>query len=334
MSLPETMSALIGRAGETWRLERVPVPGLFPGHALVRVRAAGVNRADLSMLEGSYLTSLDAPVDYPAGLELAGEVVAITDEVQGLAVGDRVMGTTLGAFADYAAVNHRHLLPVPEGVPWEVAGALPVGLTTEHDALMQAGFEPGQSVLIVGASSGIGLIGVRLAKVLGAGTVIATTTSAGKAETLRSAGADVVVDTASADLAEAVLAATGGLGADIALDHVGGALFGRLLSATRPQGTVINIGRVGGAAAAIDLDALSFRRLRLIGTTFSTRSDDERAAVAAALADRVMPAVQAGDVRPAVDEVIPLAEADRALSRLRANDVIGKLVLTTEQDQT
>lgn len=324
------MSALIGRAGESWRLERVPVPDLWPGQALVRVRAAGVNRADLSMLDGTYLTSLDAPVDYPAGLELAGEIAAVTDEVQGLAVGDRVMGTTLGAFADFAVVNHRHLIPVPDGVPWEAAGALPVGLTTEHDALKQAGFEPGQTVLVVGATSGIGLIGVRLAKTLGAAMVIATTSSAGKADTLRAAGADVVIDTGTQDLAETVRSATAGVGADVALDHVGGPLFAEVLAAIKLQGTVINIGRVGGTAATIDLDTLSFRRIRVIGTTFSTRSDDERAAVAAALEPEVMGLVSAGSVRPTVDEVIPLVQADRALERLRANDVIGKLVLVPD----
>jgi NADPH:quinone reductase-like Zn-dependent oxidoreductase len=269
------MPALIGRAGSDWTLQDVDVPTPAAGQALVRVRAAGVNRADLAMLDGGYLTTLDNPVDYPAGLELAGEVAAVGEGVDGLALGTRVMGTTLGAFATYAAVNHRHLLPVPDGVEWVVAGGLPVGLTTEHDALVtQAGFTSGANVLIVGATSGVGMIGVRMAKALGAGTVIATTTSAAKVPALRDAGADV------------------------------------------------------------DLDILSFRRMRVLGTTFSTRSDDERAEVAAALEADVLPAVADGRIRPVIDEVIPLHEAKRAADRLRANDVVGKLVIEMPADPT
>jgi NADPH2:quinone reductase len=267
------MPALIGRAGSDWTLQDVDVPTPAAGQALVRVRAAGVNRADLAMLDGGYLTSLDNPVDYPAGLELAGEVAAVGEGVDGLALGTRVIGTTLGAFATYAAVNHRYLLPVPDGVEWVVAGGLPVGLTTEHDALVtQAGFTSGANVLIVGATSGVGMIGVRMAKALGAGTVIATTTSAAKVPALRDAGADVVVD------------------------------------------------------------ILSFRRMRVLGTTFSTRSDDERAEVAAALEADVLPAVADGRIRPVIDEVIPLHEAKRAADRLRANDVVGKLVIEMPAD--
>lgn len=325
--LPETMSALIGRAGGDWTLTETPLPTLWPGQALIRVHAAGVNRADLSMLEGTYLTNRDDPWEYPAGLELAGEVAALGEGVTNVAVGDRVMGTTLGAFSDYAAVNAAHLVPVPEGIDWTVAGALPVGLTTEHDALVtQAGFTAGDTVLIVGATSGVGLIGLRLAKALG-GRVIATTTSASKADALRDAGADVVVDTRATDLTTAVLDATDGVGADIALDHVGGDLFASLLTAVRPQGTIINIGRVAGPKATIDLDDLSFRRLRVIGTTFSTRSDEERAEVAARLAEEVLPAVADGRILPVIDEVLPLAEAHRAEARLRANEAIGKIVL-------
>lgn len=335
MSTPTTMPALIGRAGSDWTLREVDVPTPAAGQALVRVRAAGVNRADLAMLDGGYLTTLDDPVDYPAGLELAGEVAAVGEGVDGLALGTRVMGTTLGAFAAYAVVNHRHLLPVPDGVELVVAGGLPVGLTTEHDALVtQAGFTSGANVLIVGATSGVGMIGVRMAKALGAGTVIATTTSAAKVPALRDAGADLVVDTRAEDLTAAVLAATDGVGADIALDHVGGDLFAQLLTATRPRGTVVNIGRVGGSRSTIDLDTLSFRRMRVLGTTFSTRSDDERAEVAAALEADVLPAVADGRIRPVIDEVIPLHEAKRAADRLRANDVVGKLVIEMPADPT
>lgn len=326
MGATTTMRALLGGAGRDWIVQDVPVPAPGPGQLLVRVRAAGVNRADLYMLEGTYLTH--AKTRFPAGLELAGEVAAVGAGVDGVAVGDRVMGTTLGAFAAYALVDHRHVLPVPASLRWVDAAALPVGLTTEHDALVtQGGFSPGQRVLIVGATSGIGMLGVQLAKALGAAQVIATTTSTSKASALRDVGADVVVDTSREGLADAVRAATGGVGVDVALDHVGGALFAELLGATRIQGTIVNIGRLAGAKTTIDLDQLAFRRLHVIGTTFSIRTGEERAEVAAALLPAVIPAVADGRIRAIVDEVVPFDEAQRAAERLRANDVVGKLVI-------
>jgi NADPH:quinone reductase-like Zn-dependent oxidoreductase len=120
---------------------------------------------------------------------------------------------------------------------------------------------------------------------------------------------------------------TDGAGADVVLDHVGGAPFGALLAATRPRGTIINIGRLAGRTATVDLDLLAFRRLRVLGTTFSIRSDEERGEVAAAVKAEVVPAVAAGRIRPVVDRVIPFADAPKAAELMRANAVTGKIVL-------
>jgi NADPH2:quinone reductase len=323
-----TMPALRGGGGPEWVLDEIEVPTPRAGQALVRVEAAGLNRADLGMLLGTYRPGGANLGSFTAGLELAGTVAAVGDGVTDVAVGDPVMGTTLGAFAAYAIADARQLVPVPDGVSWTDAAALPVALTTEHDALVtQAGFTAGQRVLVTGATSGVGMIAVQLAKALGAAAVIATTTSASKRGALAEVGADVVVDTTAEPLAAVVLAATDGRGVDVVLDHVGGALAGQLLAATRPLGTIINIGRLGGATAQIDLDQLAFRRLRLIGTTFSIRTADERAAVAAALVSDVLPAVGDGRIRAIVDEVIPFADAHRAADRMRSGAAIGKLVL-------
>lgn len=327
------MPALLGGGAPDWVLEQVEVPEPGPGQVLVRVRAAGVNRADLYMLEGSYTAGTAITSTFIAGLELAGEVAGLGPGVTGFEIGDRVMGTTLGAFAPYALADHRHLVPVPDGLAWSQAAALPVGLTTEHDALVtQAGCTAGDKVLIVGATSGVGVIGVQLAKALGASVVIATTTSASKADALRAVGADVVVNTATDDLADAVKAATEGAGADIVLDHIGGEQFADLLAATRVQGTIVNIGRLAGPKATIDLDQLAFKRLRLQGTTFSIRTNEERGEVAAALVAHVLPAVAAGRIRPVVDRVFPLDQAQEAADLLRANAVVGKLVLSMPED--
>ncbi len=299
-----------------------------PGQLLVRVHAAGLNRADLHMLRGTYNPTGRELRTFTAGLELAGEVAVVGAGVVGFDVGDRVMGTTLGAFATFALVDHRHVVSVPASLSWTDAAALPVGLTTEHDALVTQGrFEAGQSVLITGATSGVGLVGVQLAKALGASIVIATTTSASKTEPLLAAGADHVVDTSVSRLSDSVAAMTDGTGVDVTLDHVGGELFADLLSATRPLGTIVNIGRLGGSAATVDLDLLAFRRLHVIGTTFSIRTADERGRVVAGLRAEVLPALVEGRIRPIVDSVFAFDDAEFAADRVRSNEAIGKVVI-------
>lgn len=195
------MRAWVGGLGPDWESRDVEIPAPRPGQILVRVRAAALNRADLYMLEGAYNPNTKTSNVYTAGMELAGEVEAVGEGVRAPAVGERVMGSTLGAFAPHAVLDHRHAIPVPDSLDWTEAASLPVGVSTEHDALVtQAGFKPGDSVLVVGASSSVGIVGVQLAKALGAGLVLATTTSPEKAAALSEAGADVVVDTNAEDL--------------------------------------------------------------------------------------------------------------------------------------
>ena len=322
------MKAWIGGVGQDWEMQEVVVPEPGPRQLLIRVRAAGLNRADLFMLKGTYDAGSADLNNFTAGLELAGEVEAIGQGVTGFEVGNRVMGTTVGAFAEFALVDYRHVVPVPKALGWTDAAALPVGLTTEHDALVtQGGFSSGQSVLIVGATSGVGMIGVQLARALGAFMVIATTTSGAKIEALRAVGADLVINTSVESVIKHVDTATNGDGVDIVLDHVGGALFGDLLMTTRVRGTIVNIGRLSGARATIDLDQLSFRRLRVQGTTFSIRTAEERGEVAAALVPVVLPAVADGRIRPVVDRVVPFEQAQLAADRMRGGDTIGKVVI-------
>ncbi len=326
--MTNTMRALMGGVGPDWELRDVAVPTPGPGQILIRVWAAGLNRADLYMLEGSYNPNSKTSNVYTAGLELAGEVAAVGAEVDIAAVGDRVSGAGLGAFAEYALLDHRHAIAVPKSLSWTDAAALPVGLATEHDALVtQGGFTAGQHVLVVGATSAIGLIAVQLANVFGADLVVATTTSGAKKAALTDAGADVIINTKTENLGEVVTAVTGGAGVDLVLDHVGGQLFADTLAATRIGGTIINIGRLAGAEATIDLNQLSFRRLRLLGTTFSVRTADELADVCAALVPEVLPAVADGRIRPVVDRVFAFDDALKAAEYLRSNQAIGKVVL-------
>jgi NADPH:quinone reductase len=328
-----SMRAMVGGAEPDWELRDVDVPAPAPGQVLIRVHAAGLNRADLYMLEGSYNPNSKTSAVFTAGLELAGEIAAVGDGVTSVEVGDRVCGAGLGAFAEYALLDARHVIAVPASLSWTDAAALPVGIATEHDALVtQGGFTPGQSVLVVGGTTAIGLIAVQMAKALGASVVAATTTSAAKTAALIAAGADLAINTSAGGLAEAVAAATDDVGVDVVLDHVGGQLFADALAATRVGGTVINIGRLGGPQSTIDLNTLSFRRLRVFGTTFSVRTPDELAMVCAAVRPQVMPAVADGRIRPVVDRVFDFEDANKAADYLRTDQAVGKLVLRVSED--
>ncbi|BBG02833.1 MULTISPECIES: quinone oxidoreductase family protein [Pseudonocardia] len=321
------MRALLGgRPGSrSWELGETGTPEPGPGELLVRVRAAGVNRADLLALGGGYpVPHADPDGVFVAGMELAGEVVAAGPGTAGRGLGDRVFCSAPAAFAEYAVVDARRALPIPAGLSWTDAAALPVALETAHDALVtQAGFGSG-SVLVLGGTTGVGQVAIRLALALGADPVFATTTSPGKQEAIIAAGAVPLVGPEG--LADQLRAATGDAGVDVVLDLVGGDHLAAALGGIRIGGTAIQVGRLAGPAATLDLNTLSFRRLRLIGTTFSVRSAEERAAVAAAVLP-VLDLVADGRVRATVDRVVPFGEAPAALEHLRSGAAVGKVVL-------
>ncbi|MGD6751983.1 quinone oxidoreductase family protein [Streptomyces sp. BH105] len=326
--MPETMTALFGGTGPEWTPRQVPVPQPGPGQIVVRARANALNNADAAMLAGADPTSGGTGKEYQAGYEFAGEVAAVGEGVDAPAVGERVMGTTPGSFAQYVLVDHRHVLPVPDELGYEEACALPTGLLTEHGALMVAEFQAGQSVLITGATSSIGLIGVQIAKALGAGQVIATTRSAAKHDLLVRAGADTVVVTGEQDLTKAVLDATGGEGVDVALDHVGGRTFAACLPATRTDGAVVNIGRLDTAESTINLDALSYRHLRVAGVSFGFTRPAELGAVIANAGQQLLTTVADERVRPLIDTTLSFDTAAQAVERLRSHQAHGKIILT------
>ncbi|MGY3568189.1 quinone oxidoreductase family protein [Sinomonas sp. RB5] len=325
--MTKTMTALFGGAGPDWEARAVAVPEPGPGQVLVRSRAVSLNNADMQMLEAADSASGSGEA-YLAGFEFAGEIAAIGEGADGVSIGQRVMGITEGAFAQYVLADHRQTMPIPEGVAYEEASALPTGLLTEHGALAVGGFVPGQTVLVTGATSSIGLIGVQIAKSLGAKTVIATTRTGSKKELLSNARADVVIATSSDDLTAVVLEATGDQGADIVLDHVGGETLAACLPATRVDGQIVNIGRLDQAESTINLDALSYRHLRLTGVSFGFARADELARVIAALTPRVLPAVAQGSVRPIIASILPFDQANGAADRMRDGSAHGKIILT------
>ncbi|MFJ1646340.1 zinc-binding alcohol dehydrogenase family protein [Streptomyces sp. NPDC088258] len=323
-----TMTALFGGAAPQWRARHIPVPEPGPGQVLVRAHAVSLNNADVQRLDNSFDPATGKKTEYPAGYEFAGDIAATGPGVRNVRVGDRVMGTTQGAFAQYVLADHRHLMPVPETLGYDGASALPTALLTEHGALTRARFSSGQSVLITGATSSIGLTGVQMAKALGASLVVATTRSKAKEALLKKIGADTVVVTNGRDLTQAALDATGGDGVDVVLDHVGGQTFADCLPATRVDGHIVNIGRLEGPRSTVDLDALSYRHLHVRGVSFGFSRPEALGQVVAAAIDEVVPAVADGRIRPVVDSVHAFDHAHEAADRMRSHQAHGKIILT------
>ena len=317
---------IIGGAGPAEALASVELPDPEPGPGEVRVRvaAAGVNRPDLLQRQGLYPPPPGAgPI---LGLEAAGEIDRLGEGVQGWRLGDRVCALLGGGgYAEFAVADARHLLPVPEGLDLVRAAALPETVLTVFANVFEAGvLRPGETLLVHGATSGIGVTAIQMAKAHGA-RVIATSRSAAKAAAARDLGADVALDASSGDPAEAIRAEGG---ADVVLDMVGAAYAALNQAVLNAGGRWVVIGVQSGALAQIDLMRLMLKRQVLTGSTLRSRPAEEKARLVAAVRDRVWPWVAEGRVSPPVDATFPLAEAKLAHLRLEAGEHVGKIVLT------
>jgi NADPH:quinone reductase-like Zn-dependent oxidoreductase len=301
---------------------RRPVPG--PGQVLIAVHAAGINRADLAQRAGRYRQHATADPAAPriAGLEVAGEIVAAGPGVDGVAVGDAVMTMCWGGYAEYVAVDHRLVLPKPPGLSWTEAAATPVAFITAHNALDDA--HRGQSLLVTGASSTVGMAAVQIARYRGIDPIGVTAGSPDKCAALEKLGATATIDYRTEDVG-ARLADLGGI--DVVLDHVGGPWLPMLLAAMAPGGRLVTVGRLAGNSGECDLDLVARNRLRIVGVSFRTRSLDQYAQVVRAFADDLLPAVADGALTPTVADVLPLDRAAQAQQRLEAAAHLGKLVL-------
>lgn len=316
----------------TLRLEEVPDPELGLRDVLVRVRATALNRADLSQRLGAYrqqATARGGPAI--AGLESAGEVVAVGAQATRFQPGDRVMGQCAGGYAELLAVDERLLLPVPDALEWPQAAATPVALVTEYDAIaVNAQLAPGERVLVQAAGSAVGLMAVQIARHLGAGRIFGTVASDEQAALVCELGADVAIHHERERFADVIERETGGRGVDVVIDHVGGAVLADNMRAMALQGRLVSVGRLGARVGEIDLDLLALKRLRLIGVTFRTRTIDEYEACVQRAGGALLPALGDGRLRPVVDRVYPLAQALEAQERMRANRHLGKIVLAID----
>jgi NADPH2:quinone reductase len=309
-------------------LAEVATPSPRPLEVLARVRAAALNRADLGMLRGGQ-HGRTGGLGQPLGLEWAGEVIEVGPEVTRWRVGDRVMASGGGAFAEFAVAHERRLYAAPADLSFDQAACFPVGLQTMHDALVTNGaLQPGQSVLIQGASSGVGLLGMQIAKALGAGLVIGSSTAAQRRARLVEFGADLAVDTSDEGWVAQVVEATGGAGVDLVVDQVSGALASATMRATRIGGRIVNVGRLGGMRAEFDFDLHALRRITYVGVTFRTRTAAEVERITALTVADLGAALQEGRLRLPIDSTFPLDAAPAALKRMARNEHFGKIVLT------
>jgi NADPH2:quinone reductase len=295
---------------------------------LVKVVASALNRVDLVMAQGAPHGSRGG-VGTVLGSEWAGEVVEIGPNVKEFAVGDRVMGSSGSAFADYVCAHVANVLPIPDPkMGYETAACFPIALRTMHDAIVTAGqFQPGQTVLIQGASSGVGLLGMQIAKVMGAKAVIGSSTDPGRRARLAEFGADKVIDSGDLGWPEQVLEYTQGQGVDLVVDQVSGLLVNGNMRATKVGGRVVNVGRLGGQRAEFNADLHALRQIRYIGVTFRTRTLEEIGTINRRMMEDLWEAFTAGKLTLPIDSAFPFAEVDQALGRMQRNQHFGKIVL-------
>ncbi len=294
---------------------------------LIRVRTCGMNRADLSMIAGHVHGAMGG-AGTVLGMEFAGEIVELGPDAKNVKVGDRVMASGAGGYAEYALADHGRLLPVPQNMSFEDAATLTIALTTMHNALVTVGgLQSGQSVLVQGASAGVGLMAMQIAKYKGAKVVIGSSTDAAKRAKLTEYGADLAVDSNDAGWVNQVLKATDGKGVDLIIDQISGKLINQSLAATKVLGRIVNVGRLGGTHGDFDFDLHAARRISYIGVTFRTRSIEEiRDIFTRAKAD-LWPAVESGKLKLPIARVFPFDDIADAVAFMSANRHFGKIVL-------
>ena len=309
-------------------LRDIQQPRPKPNEVLVRVRAASLNRADLITARGLPHGS-HAGVGAPVGLEWAGEVVESGAQAKGYSAGDRVMCSGTGGYAEFAVSDFGRVNPMPDGLSFEQAATLPVALITLHNALVTAGrLHAPDSVMIQGASSGVGLMGLQIAKLRGAGLVIGTSTNAERRGRLKEFGADLAIDTNEPGWPEAVLRATGGKGVNLVVDMLSGPVVAQTMKATAVLGRIVNVGRLAGARAEFDFDLHALRRIDYIGVTFRTRTLEEVREINRRMRADLWDAVTAGKLALPIDRRFALDAAVEAQAHMRANRHFGKILLT------
>ena len=298
----------------------LPVPSVGAGEVLIRVEAAGVNRPDIFQRMGFYPPPPGAPATL--GLEVAGEIVVAAGRWK---VGDKVCALLGGGgYAEYAVADARHALPAPRGLDAISCAALPETVFTVFANVFEDGhLQPGETLLVHGANSGIGTTAIQMAKAAGA-KVVATARGAAKARTALDMGADVAVDVEIDNFAE-VAKANGGV--DVVLDMVGGDYFARNLDALNRRGRIVYIAGLAGMEITVPVMDLMNKRAVITGSTLRSRGAEEKGVLAARVEEVVWPWIEQGKLLPRIDSTFPLASAAQAHGRMEAGSHVGKIVL-------
>ena len=303
-----------------------PMPTAAADELLIKVSAAGLNRADLLQRKGLYPPPEDAsPI---MGLEVAGEVLAVGSAVSGWQPGDRVCALTHGGgYADYTVAPAGQCLPIPADFSMEEAAALPEALLTVwHNLFQRCRLQAGEKVLIHGGASGIGTLGITLCKALGA-SVYTTAGSDEKCRALEDMGARRAVNYKTEDF-EAVLEELGLKNRiDVILDIAGGDFIQKNINVAAPEGRIVYIAFIRGARAEVNFGPMLMKRLTLTGSTLRAQTFAQKAVMVEEILERVYPHLENGSVRPVVDRVFPLAEAEQAQDYMASGQHMGKIIL-------
>ena len=309
-------------------IKELPNPEPTSEQVLVKVKSCGLNRSDLLETQGQSFGHTGGDTKIIGG-EFAGEIVELGEAVEDLKVGDKVMCRGGSGWAEYAVANHKRAIKFnPEQISWEQAASIQGNLQTMHDAIVTNGkFITGQSVFIQGASSGVGIIGLQIAKALGASLVLGSSTNQNKLSKLSSYGADILIDTSKENWLDKVLDVTEGKGVDVLIDMLSGDFVNKNMEATKINGHLINIGRLAGMNGNFNYDLHAKRRLYYVGTTGRTRSVEENLDVARVANKDLWDYVVDGKIRHVIFKTFRLNEASDALNIMNENRHFGKLVL-------
>ena len=311
---------------EVLTMSDAPEPEAGPGELLVRVRAAGVNRADCLQRAGTY--PMPPGLGNVPGLELAGEVAATGEGVVSFAVGDRVFGLVAeGGYAEYAVLDAGLAVSLPEAWSFaEGAAVIEVFCTANETIFELGGLGEGQAILVHAGASGVGTAAVQMAKHVGA-TVHFTAGARTKVDRVLALGADHGILYKTEDFVEEVFRITRGEGVDVVEDFIGADYLARNLSVLKPAGTLLLVGFMGGRVVPFDLGVMLRKRLSIRGFTLRAQSVENKRAIVGRFRERWLPPLAAGSIRPVIHEIVPFAEVRRAHEMMEANENFGKIIL-------
>jgi len=320
-------AAVVGESGA--EIREVPKPAPGPNEVLIAVRASSLNRADLIVASGQRHGSVGG-AGARIGLECAGEVEAVGNAVTTVRPGERVLASAAGGLAQYVTTDAGRVHRIPgNNMTYAQAACLPVALQTMHNAVVTAGrLKKGDTLLIQGASSGVGLMGLQIGKLMGAALVIGTSTNPQRRARLKEFGGDLALDSSDPTWPQQVKKATADKGVDVIVDMISGAVANQNLEAAAVLGRIVNVGRLGGNKGEFNFDVHALKRIDYIGVTFRTRSLDEIREINRLMRADLWPAVEVGKLSLPIYKTYLLANVAEALALMRANLHFGKIVLS------